>query len=66
MALTPIKAIRAKCLDCSGGQYKEVTLCPVKTCSLYPYRKGHRPRAEDLAADTGINEKTEDSSIVIE
>lgn len=41
--LTPIKAIRAKCLDCSAGQKKEVRLCPVVDCSLYPYRMGKRP-----------------------
>ena len=34
--LTPIKAIRAKCLDCSNNQYKEVRLCPIKKCALYP------------------------------
>ena len=27
--LTPMKAIRAKCLDCSCYQPKEVRLCPV-------------------------------------
>lgn len=41
--MTPIKSIRVKCLDCSGGSYKEVTLCPVKDCSLYEYRFGKRP-----------------------
>lgn len=29
--LIPIKAIRAKCLECSNGQYKEVRECTVKT-----------------------------------
>lgn len=43
MKLTAIKAIRAKCLDCSGGQSKEVRLCPVETCALWPYRMGRRP-----------------------
>lgn len=46
--LTPIKAIRAKCLDCSGGQFKEVRLCPVQDCPLYEYRSGHRPKGEEL------------------
>ena len=32
--LTPVKAIRAKCLDCSAGQYIEVKECPVKDCAL--------------------------------
>lgn len=43
--LTPVKAIRAKCLDCSCNQTKEVKECPVKNCSLYPYRLGKRPKA---------------------
>lgn len=42
--LTPIKAIRAKCLDCCCGQKKEVKLCPSTNCPIYPYRMGHRPR----------------------
>ena len=41
--LTPIKAIRAKCLDCSCGQVKEIRLCPVTKCPLWPYRMGKRP-----------------------
>jgi hypothetical protein len=42
--LTPVKAIRAKCLDCSGGQQKEVRECPIPDCSLWPYRMGKRPK----------------------
>jgi len=41
--ITPVKAIRSKCIDCSGGSYKEVTLCPIVDCPLYPYRYGKRP-----------------------
>lgn len=41
--LTPIKAIRAKCLDCCCWQKNEVKLCPVRDCALYPYRMGHNP-----------------------
>jgi hypothetical protein len=44
--LTPIEAIRAKCLDCSNGQPKEVRLCPVKSCTLQPFRMGRRPKIE--------------------
>ena len=40
---TPIKAIRKKCLDCTCYQPKEVRLCPVVNCPLYPYRMGTRP-----------------------
>ena len=45
--LTPMKAIRKKCLDCSNGQFTEVKYCPVKSCPLYKYRHGHRPKEED-------------------
>lgn len=41
--LTPLKAIRAKCLDCSCGQRQEVRSCPIKSCPLYEYRMGKRP-----------------------
>ena len=34
--LTPIKAIRAYCIQCSGGMTKEVKLCNVEKCPLYP------------------------------
>lgn len=41
--LTPIKAIRAKCLDCCCGSAREVEFCPILDCSLYPYRFGKNP-----------------------
>ena len=41
---TPIKAIRAKCLDCTCGHPAEVRNCTIKSCPLYPYRMGHRPK----------------------
>jgi len=44
--LTPIRAIRAKCLDCSGGSAQEVRLCVIRDCPLYPYRLGKRPVIE--------------------
>lgn len=55
--LTPVKAIRAKCLECSCGQFKEVKLCPVKNCPLYEYRNGHRPKDEEIIAEDEIIEK---------
>ena len=41
--LTPIKAIRAKCLDCMCGSSYEVELCPCGDCPLFPYRFGKNP-----------------------
>ena len=41
---TPVlKAIRAKCLDCSGGSRAEVEDCLVRSCPLYPFRLGKNP-----------------------
>ena len=40
---TPIKAIRAKCLDCCCDQREEVKLCPAKTCPLWRFRMGKNP-----------------------
>lgn len=40
---TPIKAIRAKCLDCVCGQIYEINKCHITDCPLWEYRTGHRP-----------------------
>lgn len=45
--LTPIKAIRAYCLECSAGSVAEVRNCLITSCSLWPYRMGKRPRKEE-------------------
>lgn len=50
--LTPIKAIRAKCLDCCCGQVKEVRLCTAENCALYEYRNGHRPKGEEFTEES--------------
>lgn len=42
--LTPLKGIRNKCLDCSADSYKEVTLCPIHDCGIYPFRFGALPK----------------------
>lgn len=35
---TPLKAIRAKCIDCSGDSKAEVKLCENVDCPLFPFR----------------------------
>ena len=63
-ALTPIKAIRAKCLDCCCGQIVEVRLCPSEKCALWPYRMGHRPKTNKESteeAEAENREQDEDS-----
>lgn len=54
--LTPIKAIRAKCLDCTCGQVREVRECTLKTCSLHPYRLGKRPKKESISTGNEVEE----------
>ena len=56
--LTPLKAIRAKCMDCCCGQAKEIKLCNMKNCPLYPYRMGKRPKVDKDIGSGGIEEKT--------
>lgn len=56
--LTPMRAIRQKCLDCCCFQPKEVTLCTVTNCPLYAFRTGHRPKGDNYTNTESYNEKT--------
>lgn len=39
---SPIKAIRAKCLDCALSE-AEVRKCHITSCALWPFRMGANP-----------------------
>lgn len=41
--MSPIKAIKEKCLDCCCGNKHEVDVCGIKDCPLFPFRKGKNP-----------------------
>jgi len=41
--MSPMQAIRRKCLDCCAGQIIEIKLCEAVTCSLWPFRAGRHP-----------------------
>ncbi len=43
--ISPLKAIRLKCLDCSCGSINEVQLCTHTQCPLYSFRLGKNPNA---------------------
>ena len=45
--LTPIKTIRAKCMDCTCNQPKEIRECRMISCPSWPYRMGQRPSEHD-------------------
>lgn len=43
--LTPLRAIRLKCLDCSGHERNEVRNCQFEDCPLFSLRMGKGSRA---------------------
>ncbi len=64
--LTPLKAIRRKCLDCVGFQPKEVTLCTAEKCPLFPYRMGRRPKEYNFITEDTDIKKTARTAVEIE
>jgi hypothetical protein len=44
-----LSAIRAKCIDCSGGSALEVKLCRSVRCALFPFRLGSNPWRKESA-----------------
>lgn len=50
---TPLKAMRAKCLDCAGRP-KEVRHCPAIDCPLWPFRMGKNPNRKGIGPGTVI------------
>lgn len=49
---SPLKAIRAFCIDCMGGQVREVKLCSSEKCPLYAFRMGKNPyRKRELSPE---------------
>jgi hypothetical protein len=41
--MSPLKAIRTKCFDCSYYQVTEIRLCEAIGCPLWPFRAGRHP-----------------------
>jgi len=46
-SLTPLKAIRSKCMDCAGS-IKEVRECNIEGCTLRPFRFGKNPNRKGI------------------
>lgn len=40
---SPLKSIRAYCLECSNQQKGEVLNCGILDCPIYPFRLGKNP-----------------------
>ena len=45
---SPLKTLRAKCLECCVGSSAEVHKCHLSDCPIWPYRFGRPPKPEDL------------------
>ena len=57
--ITPMKAIRLKCLDCCCGSSKEVELCPCENCPLYLFRFGKKTYLKQTLTDEQRKERSE-------
>ena len=41
--MSPLKALRLRCVDCCGGQPFEATWCTSVKCPAWPFRTGKNP-----------------------
>ena len=55
--LTPLKAIRTKCLECSGGR-KAVHNCEAMDCPLFSFKEGRNPYRKGCGRISNIFCKT--------
>ena len=46
--LTPMRAIKWHCKNCSGNQRLEIRDCPILTCACWPLRPGVKVTPADL------------------
>ena len=42
-SLTPLRALRNRCMDCCNWSTQEVKLCPAEDCAAWPFRLGRDP-----------------------
>lgn len=47
-----LKAIRRRCVDCSGGSRQEVQGCKSTACDLWQFRLGKNPNFGSMSDDT--------------
>ncbi len=46
-----LKAIRAKCMDCTCNQPSEIRECTITSCALHPFRMGKNPYRQGKKAN---------------
>jgi hypothetical protein len=48
---TPLRMIRKRCIDCSGGRDPDVRACAFKDCALHPFRMATNPYLAPRSAE---------------
>ena len=56
---SPIKAIRAHCIECCGGSHHEVKLCQITKCPLHAFRFGKNPHIKRTMTEEQRKEAAE-------
>ena len=58
----PVKAIRAKCIDCCGAEdyNKRIAECDIVKCALHPFRMGKNPYRQKKQISEEQKEKFSD------
>ena len=49
--ISPLRALRLKCLDCCNGSALEVRLCTAVICPSWPFRMGTSPWRSPLSPE---------------
>ena len=49
--VSPLRALRLKCLDCCNGSAREVRLCTAVDCPNWPFRMGKNPWRRPLTGE---------------
>ena len=52
--VSPLRALRLKCLDCCNGSAREVRLCTAVDCPSWPFRMGKNPWRRPLTGEERV------------
>ena len=57
--LTPLQAIRANCIECSGNSSRDADTCHLTSCKLHYYRFGTNPNRKGIGGQKTHRRQTE-------
>ncbi len=55
--VSPLRALRLKCLDCCNGSAREVRLCTAVDCPSWPFRMGKNPWRRPLTGEERVERR---------